>query len=315
MKFYVGVTDNEWFSFLAKIRPDEVNFWRPGGGNFRAIGPGAPFLFKLHSPYDYIVGGGFFVRFSLLPLSLAWDTFGYKNGVPDFPTFSCKIRRYRSSQGTVHPDPEIGCIVLVQPFFFPKEDWIPVPKDWYSNIVQGKTYDMQENAGARLWGQVRERLEHYNALFRASQEKQKSIVIAEDREQYGAGYLVHPRLGQGAFRVVVTEAYHRRCAVTGERTLPVLQAAHIKPYGESGPHRLDNGLLLRADLHILLDRGYITITEDLRLEVSRRIKEDFDNGEHYYALHGNRLANVPYYKVDRPSPEFIQWHNRNRFLG
>ena len=140
MKFYVGVTDNDWFAFLAETCPDEVNFWRPGGGNFRAISPGAPFLFKLHSPYSCIAGGGFFISYSLLPLSLAWDTFGYKNGVPDFSAFSGKIRRYRSSRDAIHPDPEIGCIVLVQPFFFPKEDWVPVPKDWHLNIVQGKTY-------------------------------------------------------------------------------------------------------------------------------------------------------------------------------
>jgi putative restriction endonuclease len=40
---------------------------------------------------------------------------------------------------------------------------------------------------------------------------------------------VQPRLGQGAFRLLVTDAYQRRCAVTGERTLPVLDAAHIRP--------------------------------------------------------------------------------------
>ena len=37
------------------------------------------------------------------------------------------------------------------------------------------------------------------------------------------------RLGHGAFRLLVTDAYQRRCAVTGERTLPVLDAAHIRP--------------------------------------------------------------------------------------
>jgi putative restriction endonuclease len=314
MKFYVGITDNEWFRFLAETRPDEINFWRPGGGNFRAIKPGAPFLFKLHSPLDYIVGGGFFVSYSLLPLSLAWETFGQKNGAPDFSALYGRIGQYRSSRGTMHPDPEIGCIVLVQPFFFSREDWIPAPEDWHPSIVRGKTYDMQENVGARLWEQVQERLGRYT-LFMAAEKEQKPLVIAEGRERYGSEYLTRPRLGQGAFRVVVTEAYHRRCAITGERTLPVLQAAHIKPYSESGPHWVDNGLLLRADLHILLDRGYITVTGDLRVEVSQRIKEDFDNGEHYYALHGNRLANVPHLKIDQPSSEFIRWHNQNRFLG
>ncbi|MFC2031493.1 hypothetical protein ACFLWA_12305 [Chloroflexota bacterium] len=37
MKFFVGVTDNDWYKFLAELRPDELNFWRPRGGAFRAI--------------------------------------------------------------------------------------------------------------------------------------------------------------------------------------------------------------------------------------------------------------------------------------
>jgi len=115
--------------------------------------------------------------------------------------------------------------------------------------------------------------------------------------------------------VLVTDAYERRCAVSGERTLPVLQAAHIKPYTESGPHRLNNGILLRADFHILLDKGYLTLTEDLRVEVSRRIKEDFDNGEEYYALHGEQLKVTPRMPSSRPAREFIRWHNENRFLA
>jgi hypothetical protein len=52
-------------------------------------------------------------------------------------------------------------------------------------------------------------------------------AIAEHR--YGSPNPVQPRLGQGAFRLLVTDAYGRRCAVTGERTLPVLDAAHIRP--------------------------------------------------------------------------------------
>ena len=82
------------------------------------------------------------------------------------------------------------------------------------------------------------------------------------------------RLGQGAFRIVVTDTYDRRCALTGERTLPVLEAAHIKPYSSGGAHDITNGLLLRSDLHTLFDRGYLTVTPEYRLEVSRRIREE-----------------------------------------
>jgi len=62
MRYFIGVTDDSWYEFLAQRRPPEVNFWRPGAAEtFRAIEPGAPFLFKLHSPQNYIAGGGFFL--------------------------------------------------------------------------------------------------------------------------------------------------------------------------------------------------------------------------------------------------------------
>jgi putative restriction endonuclease len=114
--------------------------------------------------------------------------------------------------------------------------------------------------------------------------------------------------------VLVTEAYQRCCAITGERTLPVLEAAHIKPYAEQGPHRLANGLLLRSDLHTLFDAGYITVTDELHVEVSRRIREEFENGREYYKHHGGPLTVIPGSESDRPSREFLRWHNEH-FLG
>jgi putative restriction endonuclease len=78
MKGFVGVTDNDWFAFLAQ-QPgiDEVKFWQPGGrSQFKSLQPGEPFVFKLHKPYErYIAGGGFFAHHTSLPISLAWQTF------------------------------------------------------------------------------------------------------------------------------------------------------------------------------------------------------------------------------------------------
>jgi putative restriction endonuclease len=309
MKLYVGVTDNDWFRFLAERQPDEVNFWRPGGGSFRAIEKWEPFLFKLHSPLNYIVGGGFFVKCASLPLSFAWEVFEEKNGAPHFPTFYEKIRHYRERRGTMELDPDIGCIVLTEPFFFDRDDWIPSAEYWRSGIRQGKTYDTRESLGARLWDRVQALLERYPV--QRAEEAQESAVV--ERPRYGDEYLIRPRLGQGGFRVAVTEAYGRRGAITGERILPVLQAAHIKPYAESGPHDVQNGLLLRADLHILFDRGYVTVTRDHHVEASRRLREDFDNGEEYYRMHGGRLATVPSGEDEMPAAEFIDWHNEHVF--
>jgi putative restriction endonuclease len=305
MKFWVGVTDNNWYKFLAQLKPDEVNFWQPGGSQvFRAVDQFAPFLFKLHHPDNYIAGGGFFVRHSFLPLSFAWETFGQKNGTPDFETLRRKIIAKRKESTA---DPTIGCILLAQPFFFSREEWIPAPADFSKYIVQGKTYDMREEIGAHLWSQVRERLDRAHVLL----EEQ----AAEDPARYGNPILINPRIGQDIFRVLVTEAYSRRCAISGEKTLPVLQAAHIKPYAELGPHKIENGLLLRADMHILFDKGYITVTPDFRTEVSKRIETNFQNGKEYYKFHGKRLEVLPAQQNERPSADFLRWHNEHRFIA
>jgi putative restriction endonuclease len=125
---------------------------------------------------------------------------------------------------------------------------------------------------------------------------------------------VRQRLGQGAFRVLITDVYGRRCAVTGEKALPVLQAAHIRPVTSEGPHRVDNGILLRSDIHTLFDQGYVTVTPEHKFLVSRRLKEDFDNGEPYYPLSGQRTW-LPGRYEDQPSREFLEWHGDARYLG
>ena len=136
----------------------------------------------------------------------------------------------------------------------------------------------------------------------------------EPRPRYGAARLVEPRLGQGTFRVAVLDAYDRACAVTGEHSLPALEAAHIRAYAQSGPHEVCNGLLLRADLHRLFDTGYITVTPELRLVVGDRLRGDYRNGRSYYPLHGAQLQ-VPTTRSHQPAKDFLEWHNEHTFRG
>jgi HNH endonuclease len=302
MHAYVGITDFDWFQNLSAIPAiEEVNFWRPGGKTpFRALERGGMFLFKLRSPRDVIVGGAFFAHFTFLPCSLAWDAFGMKNGVPTFPQFRRKIEELKRVERS-QDDYVIGCILLEQPFFFPERDWFAAP-GWKPNIVQGRTYDMREAEGLGLWQDVNARLARLRPAGGVA-----ASAVGEPLPRYGEPALVAPRLGQGSFRVMVTDAYERRCAASGERTLPVLEAAHIKPYSGDGDHDIRNGLLLRSDLHTLYDRGYLTVTPDYRLEVSRRIKEEFQNGREYYALQGKRIA-IPKREAERPRPDLLEWH-------
>jgi putative restriction endonuclease len=267
---------------------------------------GSPFLFKLKRPFNHVAGGGFFVKFSIFPLSIAWETFGHKNGAPSRDRFEVMIRRL--SPDPRARDPDIGCTVLSAPFFWPKDLWIANPESFAGNIVRGRYYDTTESDGAQLWKMVLERLDK-QALTGSD------LAVNQPAARYGDPVLVKPRLGQGAFRVIVTDAYQRRCAITGESTLPVLEAAHILPFAEKGPNEVSNGMLLRSDFHKLFDLGFITVTQDCRVEVSPRIREEWFNGKVYYRLHGKELANVPGTIAHRPNPAFLRWHNENRFQG
>ena len=64
----------------------------------------------------------------------------------------------------------------------------------------------------------------------------------------------------------------------------------------------------------MFDRGYLTVTPEWRVEVSRRIKEEFENGREYYKHHGQRLAVVPDQEELRPAADLLKWHNEVPFL-
>ena len=304
MQMYVGITDDNWFEYLKNKNAEEVNFWTPGTQPFKALQENDIFLFKLHHPRNYIVGGGFFVKYSLLPTYLAWEAFGEKNGTSTLRELNNAISKYRSRNNMTTTNPQIGCVILTDVFYFEEEDWIPVPASFSKNIVRGKRYYTEEPEGQLLYSQIQERLPH-NISSKGMEQR---------IERYSESITKH-RLGQGAFRVVVTDAYQRRCAITGEKTLPVLEAAHIKPYAEDGPHSVNNGLLLKSDFHTLFDDGYITIDRDYRIDVSKKLHEDYGNGKDYYKFHGKKLLILPEKQIELPSREYLEWHNEHVFLG
>lgn len=312
MRIVVAVTDNDWLDFLAARRPDEVNFWRPRSQQgFHLLQPGGLFLFKLHSPRNYIAGGAFFVSHQVLPVSIAWSAFGERNGVADLASFRHRISKYGGSN---EHDPKIGCIALANPFFLERDQVIPLPPSFKMNTQVWKGYDATAEDGARLWAAVQDRLQARQELASGPIEP---VTLAHDDPagRYGAEYLARARLGQGTFRMAIMSAYDRRCAITGERTLPALEAAHIRPYADLGQHSVPNGLLMRADIHHLFDAGYVTVTPDLVVEVSGKIREEFSNGRDYYAHHGKRLTVVPQQELLRPARELLAWHNEHRYAG
>lgn len=313
VRLWAANTDLDWFDFLA-MQPDidEVNFWQPSGhANFGAIGEGELFLFKLKSPRNVIGGFGVLSQSTPMPLSLAWQAFGTKNGARTLPEMRDRILQYRPAARN-ELDPLIGCRVVVQPIFLPERLWIRQPDSWARSIVVGKTYDTDTAEGLRLWEQVMAAAEAAPAMAQRSGVAEQQAVYAGPR--YGEPRLIPPRLGQGAFRLAVTDAYRRECAITGGRVLPALEAAHIQSYSSGGEHSVSNGLLLRRDIHSVFDAGYLTFDEDMRVVVSDRVRTEFNNGNEYRRLQGERLRLPPNPKF-HPDPSRLQWHRDRKFAA
>jgi putative restriction endonuclease len=300
-RFYVGVTDAKWFRFL-RDEPllDEVNFWSPGRRRLNAE-RGTPFLFKLKSP-ENVIGGGAFVSFvQRMPIRDAWEFFRRENGAATLEELRLRIEANRKSSVSV--DDEIGCFVLSQPFFFSNP--VAQPEDWSGAIQGGKYYYLTDSVAQRVWRDV-------------------AIALTADRPRvaaspfggYGTPAWQPTRLGQGAFRKLVLDAYERRCAVSGEHTVPVLQASHIKPFADVAQHEITNGLALRSDIHTLFDLGYVTVTPDYRFKVSEQLREDFDNGEVYYE-YAERKPTIflPSDGNLLPDREHLEWHAKAKFRG
>ena len=310
----VAVTDGDWFDVLSE-RPElrKINFWSPAAQGFNALKKDELFLFKLHKKRGgMIVGGGFFTRADLLPWSLAWDVFGEANGALDPEKMRKAVLRYRKTDPNDPRDFEIGCRLLSEPFFFKEPDWIPAPSDWKDNIVSFKKYNADEGEGLKLKQAVMKRLER--SKFSNEGSNTGELVVAD---RY-ASYLTPHRLHQSDFRKDVIKAYDKQCAVTRERTLPVLEAAHIRPYSEGGSNEVKNGLLLRRDIHSLFDTGYVTVTPKYRFEVSERLVEDFGNGKVYYGLQKKlqgESINLPMQDIEKPDQDALAWHNENLFKG
>ncbi len=309
----VANTDRRWYDYLSSIaidgRLDEVNFWRPQSQlAVRAVSPGAPFFLRLKRPVNAIAGYGFFATWHLLSMREAWRVFEQKNGAATLGEFLERIASFRGEtvptlSKSTRP---LGCVVLSHVHFLPSVRWIPWgdAEGWSRNIVVEKTVDLRTSPGDRL----RMVLEHQ---YQTAEEFTDRFTLVECDTRTRLEVPTAQREGQGSFRVRLLGAYQSRCAITGERTVPVLDAAHIQRYLGPASNHVQNGLVLRSDLHDLFDDGYLTVTPQLVVEVSRRIREEYENGREYYRFHGSRLAVVPDRVAERPSAEALAWHAEN----
>ena len=121
------------------------------------------------------------------------------------------------------------------------------------------------------------------------------------------------RKGQAFFRNAVLSAYDNTCCITGINIPKLLQASHIKSWGDSDPRteRTNpiNGLCLNALHHKAFDNEIITIDTDYRILISKQAKEHYTTEvfSEFFAKYEGKTITLPARFL--PSKEFIEYHN------
>lgn len=100
------------------------------------------------------------------------------------------------------------------------------------------------------------------------------------------------RIGQEEFRRRLLERFGPVCAFSGPQPAESLEAVHLNRFADDPRHDLAGGLLLRADLHSLFDRGLIEIDAGLRVRIDPSLRPYPDLAR----LDGKRL------RIDRADP-------------
>lgn len=265
MRPFVANTDPEWFDELslrsAAGQIDEAAFWSPRALKplRKDLAPGEPIFLRLRYPHQAIAGVGFFAHFRKLRVDLAWEVFGWKVGAGSRIHFLERISRLRggSPLDLLRDPPEIGFTVMRGLSLWPDARWMPwgTAEGWKIRTQRG-ALETEVPRVARLL----DRLEGEVSDVAPELVEPFAPLDVDDRRIAAADSVV--REGQGAFRLRLLDAYGG-CAITGEATEPVLEAAHIQPYLGPRSNHPANGLFLTREWHTLFDCGYATVTSTI----------------------------------------------------
>ncbi len=127
--------------------------------------------------------------------------------------------------------------------------------------------------------------------------------------------VVKVRVNQSFFRRAVLAAYDFKCCITGLEIPELLNASHIIPWSKDEANRVNprNGLCLNAIHDRAFDRGFLTITPDLTIKVSKSVKKGkvSDAVQDFLLRYDGSEINKPTRFL--PDTKFLKYHNRNVF--
>ena len=172
------------------------------------------------------------------------------------------------------------------------------------NRIVGRGLDDQEPLLPRIEGAARPSGFHEEQLLFETEDTRERVIYLSSR-------VVRDRV----FRRVVLRAYDERCAISGLKLIngggrAEVAAAHIQPVQANGPDIVSNGLALSGTAHWMFDRGLISLSDDLKIMISRHVN-DQAGARAFINEIGYALA--PRTKHERPHSHFLRWHREHCF--
>jgi putative restriction endonuclease len=136
------------------------------------------------------------------------------------------------------------------------------------------------------------------------------IPLGKEREA-----IIKQRVNQSFFRSTILSSYNLKCCITGLSITDFLVASHIIPWAKDDRNRLNphNGLCLNSIHDKAFDRGFITVTADYKIKISKYL-DDYKKENavaDLFLKYDNQSIILP--DKFSPSKEFLEYHHQNIF--
>lgn len=250
----------------------------------------------------YIVGGGYFVKWVLLKPSKAWECFGVRNGRNSFAEMMQEIREQGGDENS-----DLISHILYGTFIFSNRDALPVPVEY--------TQEFDDNDYRFLISTAQPIGRYLDHILR---ERRAGLSAEEYSSDWRGIYYLAAKHVEHAdidgFHAAVMAAYDFKCAITGDTSVPVLDVANIQPCYSKSFQSVQNGVLMRCDLHRLFSEGYITLSyvgdDAIEVRVSKSLAS---MGAESYLKYDHKRITLPQDRTAWPKREYLLWHNNKCF--
>lgn len=268
------------------------------------IKPGTLTLFLVEKgDKQIIVGGGYYLKKVYLDLNVCWYTFGVRSGYVTYQDFINRAEEYNADLSM-----PISCNLVSGTFIFTKTQILDVPEGFEFKFLKDHSQILLKSSSP---------IGKY--LIKVSNQKRKEAIdyIGSDGTWPGIYYkaTVHKTIENiSEYRTELLGVYNATCAVTESHFIATLKAVNFQSMYDDRFLTIENGIILRADIAELFNKGFITFFYDasdiLRVRLSQRMKEHFDPD---YIKLDNKPLLLPEDKKFWPNKEYVKWHNTIRF--